>query len=98
MEQHYATPVVLALTRRATLFGLPYNAFIILVISAYVAAMWVNHLSVVMALLLGIYIYLGRLCSRDIWALDIFFARLQHLGVYPYALKSYWGHRSYSPE
>ncbi|HLF66078.1 MAG TPA: VirB3 family type IV secretion system protein [Gammaproteobacteria bacterium] len=98
MKQPITTPVVLALTRRATLFGLPYNAFIILLMAAYVAAIWVNHLGVVMAMVIGIYIYLARLCSRDLWALDIFFMRLQNLGVYPQALKRYWGRRSYSPE
>jgi type IV secretory pathway VirB3-like protein len=94
--QKFSTPVILALTRRATLCGLPYNAFITLLIGGCVAFIWVDSMTVVIALLLTSYTYFSVLCSKDMWALEIFFMRLQ-LGVCPLAIKKYFGKRCYYP-
>lgn len=91
------TPLMLGLTRRATLFGLPYNAFIVLLITGCVAVIWIDKISLVAGLLASVYVYFSFLCSRDMWALEICLARLQQLGVCPFAVKQYWGKRSYYP-
>jgi type IV secretory pathway VirB3-like protein len=96
--QHYSTPVILALTRRATLCGLPYNTFITLLIGGCVTFIWIESLSLWLGLLMGSYLFCSILCARDAWALDIFFMRLQQLGVCSFAIKRYFNARTYGAQ
>ncbi|MFA6037090.1 MAG: VirB3 family type IV secretion system protein [Legionellales bacterium] len=89
------TPVILALTRRATLCGLPYNTFIMLLIGGCVALVWIDSLSIVLGLLISLYLFCRILSERDPCAIDIFFLRLQVLGVCPWPVKRYFNSRSY---
>ncbi len=74
------TPVILALTRRATVCGLPYNAFISLLIGGAVSFIWIDNMALVAGLLLLTYFYFRYLCSRDSFALEIFFMHLSRIG------------------
>ncbi len=95
---HFSTPVFLALTRRATLCGLPYNTFIGLLIGGCVAMIWMDSLSLTAILLLTSYLFCSFLSSRDMWALDIFFLRLSQIGICPWAVKHYFTKRSFAAE
>lgn len=96
-SQQIVTPMILALTRRATLCGLPYNTFIGLLISGCVSFIWIDNFMITVTLVMLSYAFCSVLCHRDMWALDIFFMRLQ-LGVSPIAIKQYFNLRSYAAE
>lgn len=96
--QPLITPVILALTRRALVCGLPYNTFISLLIGNSVAFIWIDNLIINVALFVSSYIFCSVLCSRDMWALDIFFMHMQQLGVCHRAVKQYFNVRTYGAE
>lgn len=95
---NFSTPVILALTRRALICGLPYNTFISLLIGGCVAFIWIDNITIVSSFIMSTYIICSFICHRDNWALDIFFMRLQQLGVCPFAVKQYFQLRTYSAE
>jgi type IV secretory pathway VirB3-like protein len=96
--QYLTTPVILALTRRATLCGLPYNTFITLLIGGCVTFIWIDSLLINAALLMGSYLFCSILCSRDMWALDIFLIHIKEIGICHRAVKQYFNARSYGAE
>lgn len=95
---HQQTPIILALTRRAVICGLPYNLFICLLISLCIAFVWIDSVLLVALIFLGLYIGCHLLSIRDPFAIDILFMRLQKIGVCAFPIKRYFNARSIGAE
>lgn len=96
--QHQSTPIILALTRRALICGLPYNLFISLLISGCVALIWIDNITLLAGLLMVSYLFCRIKSAQDAWAIDIFIMRLQKIGICHPVIKNYFNARSYAAE
>ncbi len=98
LSQYNPTPVILALTRRALICGLPYNMFICLLIGGCVAMVWIDSWTLVLGLFIAGYIFCRMQTARDAWGIDIYNMRLQKIGVCAFAIRQYFNARSYAGE
>jgi type IV secretory pathway VirB3-like protein len=98
LSHHSPTPVILALTRRALICGLPYNLFICLLIGGCVAMVWIDSWTLVLGLFVAGYLLCRVQTTRDAWGIDIVILRLQKIGVCAFAIRKYFNARSYAGE